>query len=379
MFNKLIKATLTAGAIISLSACSDDDGQQGIAVPTTYEFTRDGQSTVSFQGQTDRLNMLSEIKAYINNGDKGEMVDATVLMNMYVNENSPFSSEDLNSSTKQLKNKTALADVTHFENLFTESEQVSSANTTASPGVAGRIERGTGSGKFILVNEKGWEFTQFVEKGIMGAVFYNQIFNNYMTDAKVGDDVENTALKEGKNYTAMEHHWDEAFGYWGVPVDFPQGDPVLEENESRFWASYTNGRDAFLGVNRTLMDAYLTGRTAIVNKDYTLKDEQRDIIYKQHELVAAATAVHYLNEAIDDLAAEDMGNYLHHMSEAYNFVKAVSYSPYKNLSDDELDTILNSYFGTNADFWTATVTDLQNAKSAISGSYPEIAPVADQL
>ncbi|MBK6524212.1 MAG: DUF4856 domain-containing protein [Crocinitomicaceae bacterium] len=22
------------------------------------------------------------------------------------------------------------------------------------------------------------------------------------------------------NITAMEHHWDEAFGYFGVPVDF---------------------------------------------------------------------------------------------------------------------------------------------------------------
>ena len=383
MFNKLTWAVIISISILSLPACSDEDGEPKIGVPTTYEFTREGQSTVSYQGQTDRLNMLSEIKAYLRKGDAGEQLDAGVLLNMYANENNPFADPALNSSTKQLKDKTFVGKDLFFENLFAAADAASSDvvanNSVATAGVSGRIERGDGTGNFILVNEKGWEFTQFVEKGLMGAVIYNQIFNTYMSDAKVGDDVENTALVDGKNYTPMEHYWDEAFGYWGVPVDFPQGDPVLEPAEDRFWAAYTFDRDVFLNVNQTLMNAYLTGRTAIVNKDYALKNEQREEIYYQHELVAAATAVHYINDAIDYLVQEDQGNFFHSLSEAYAFVDAIFYSPKKQLSAAQIDTILNENFGTDGDFWTVTIEGLQNAKATISSTYPEIKNIADQL
>lgn len=381
MFAKLKISVVLVAMILSLSACNDDDGEQRIAVPTTYEFTRDGQSTVSFQGQTDRLNMLSEMKTYIKRGDAGQQVDASVLLDMYANENNAFNNDALNSSTKQLKNKTFTGKDQFFENLFASADaasaDVAANNTLAAQGVAGRVDRG--NGKFILVNEKGWEYTQFVEKGLMGAVFYNQIFNSYLSDAKVGNDVENTALKEGKNYTAMEHHWDEAFGYWGVPVDFPQGEPVLEPSEDRFWAAYTVDRDPLLNVNQPLMNAYLTGRTAIVNKDYVQKDAQRENIYYLHELVAAATAIHYINDAIDYLASDDQGNFLHSLSEAYAFVDAISYSPKKQLTAAEINGILNEDFGTNGDFWTTTVEGLRSAKNTISAAYPEIQQVVDQL
>ena len=380
MFKNLITTALL-GFSLALASCSDDDVTL-LPVPETYEFTREGQSTVSYQGQTDRLNMLSEIKAYVKRGDAGETIDASVLLNMYANENSPFSSAELNASSKQLKNKTFIADVQFFEDLFVAAETISSDvaqnNTVATEGQGGLLTRNNGN--TILVNEKGWEFTQFIEKGLMGAVFYNQIFNSYLTDEKIGNDVENTVLVDGENYTPMEHHWDEAFGYWGVPVDFPQGDPVLESDENRFWANYTNSLDVLLNVNEPLMNAYLTGRTAIVNKTYDIKDEQRAIIYDLHELVSAATAVHYINSAIQDLQFDGHeGDFFHHISEAYTFVKAVSYSPNKKLTDEDLDQILNTHFGTNADFWTATVAGLQNAKALITAEYPELAPIADQL
>lgn len=375
MLKKILSGAFL-GLAVSLISCNDDEPAL-LPVPQTYEFTRDGQSTVSYQGQTDRLNMLSEIKTYIKKGDNGETVDAQILLDMYANENNQFTNPDLNASSKQLKNKTFIADVEHFESLFANAATVSAAGTVASQGQGGLIQRSNGSN--ILVNEKGWEFTQFVEKGLMGAVFYNQIFNSYLSDAKTGDDVENTALVAGKNYTPMEHHWDEAFGYLGVPVDFPQGDPVLEGDEKRFWANYTNSRDALLGVNQPLMNAYMTGRTAIVNKTYDIKNEQKAIIYDLHELVAAATAVHYINKAIDNLAAEEMGDFLHHVSEGYAFVKAISYSPDKKLTNNEINQILTSDFGTNGDFWTATISGLQNAKATIASKYPEINTVKDQL
>lgn len=375
-----MKKNLLLCLLISLVlfSCGDDDENVGpkLEVPETYEFTRDGSSTVSYQGQVDRLNMLSEMKSYISEGNTGE-ISAQKLKDMFANENNAFSDADLNVSSKQLKNKTFLSDVAWFEGLFADAEAASIAGGTAEAGVAGRIERGN-TGKFVLVNEKGQEFTQLVEKGLMGAVFYNQIYNAYLTDAKTGDDVDNETIVDGKNYTEMEHHWDEAFGYWGVPVDFPNGDPVLSDEYKRFWANYTNGRDELLGTNEMLMDAYLTGRAAIVAKQYGVKEAQKEIIYEGHELVAAATAVHYINDAIDYFG-NDQGNFFHSLSEAYAFVKALQYSPKKKISQDQIDEILNTDFGTDGDFWTTTVEGLNNAKATLVAQFPALEPVKEDL
>lgn len=366
------------------SGCGDDDTASNtkLEVPSSYVFERDGSSTVDYSGQTDRLNMLSEMKAYINKGDKGELVEAARLADMFANTNSPFADGDLNSSTKKLEDKTFASEVQKVKDLFTAAQQASEnvvANgTVASEGVAGRLQRGTTT-NFILVNEKGWEFTQFVEKGLMGSTFYNQIFNAYLTDGKIGDGVENVALVDGKNYTEMEHHWDEAFGYFGVPVDFPAGDPVLEDSERRFWANYTNSVDALLGTNSLLMDAYLKGRTAIVNKEYEIKNEQREAIYAGHELVAVAVAVHYINEAIGNFNDGDTGNAFHHLSEGYQFVKALQYSPVKQISQTQIDKILNEDFGTGGDFWTASIEGLSAAKNTLVSVYTELEPIKDQL
>lgn len=366
------------------SGCGDDDtaGNTKLEVPSSYVFERDGSSTVDYSGQADRLNMLSEMKAYINKGDKGELVEAARLADMFANTNSPFADGDLNSSTKKLEDKTFASEVQKVKDLFTAAQQASEnvvANgTVASEGVAGRLQRGTTT-NFILVNEKGWEFTQFVEKGLMGSTFYNQIFNAYLTDGKIGDGVENVALVDGKNYTEMEHHWDEAFGYFGVPVDFPAGDPVLEDSERRFWANYTNSVDALLGTNSLLMDAYLKGRTAIVNKEYEIKNEQREAIYAGHELVAVAVAVHYINEAIGNFNDGDTGNAFHHLSEGYQFVKALQYSPVKQISQTQIDKILSEDFGTDGDFWTASIEGLSAAKNTLVSVYTELEPIKDQL
>ena len=370
------------GLAALLFSCNNDENVPELTVPTSYSFERDGASTVSFQGQTDRLDMLSEIKNYLKTGDEGSELSSQKLLDMYANSNAQFESADLNASTKQLENKTNPAEVEFTKSLLTKAAEVSAdvaANgTMADEGVAGKLERGT-TGKFINVNEKGWEFTQFTEKGLMGSVFYHQIFNVYLSEEKIGEGVDNTNLAEGKNYTDMEHHWDEAFGYWGVPVDFPNGDPVLDDDHRRFWASYTNSVDQLLGVNSKLMNAYITGRAAIVANNAAVKNAQIEIIIDQHELVAAAKAVHYINESMTNLSAGDNGNLFHTLSEGYNFAKAISYSPRKKLSQAEIEGILNTDFGVDGDFWTVTMAGLQNAKDKLTTAYPELKAVEDEL
>ncbi|MBV6646032.1 MAG: DUF4856 domain-containing protein [Cyclobacteriaceae bacterium] len=364
----------------ALSSCSDDDGDDvSLDVPDTYNFTRDGSSTVSFTGQTNRLDMLSEIKAYVQNGDQGQLVEEQTLLNMFANENAPFSDADLNTSGKQLESKTFSPDIAYYKDLFDQVASASAAEvaspTTASAGVAGRIERGT-SGKFILVDEKGQEFTQLIEKGLMGSVFLYQIYNVYLTDARIGDDLDNETLVEGKSYTAVEHHWDEAFGYWGVPIDFPG---TLADEDRRFWANYSYGRESLIGSVTKLKNAFLTGRTAIANDVNNIKKEQRDILYQEFELMVAATVIHYINDAVSDFNGGDQGNLLHHLSEAHAFMRSLRLSPEKAISDDQINTILNSDFGTDGDLWTVTLNGLQTAKTTLTTVYPSLADVADDL
>lgn len=380
MYTKHTFYALVLGASFIFTSCDDDDETTPqLEIPSTYEFTRDGETTVSYSGQTNRLDMLSEMKSYIGNAHSGEAIDDQVLLNMYANENEPFSNADLNTSGKQLEGKTFTTDIGFFKALMTDAADASAdyaANQTiATQGMSGLIERGT-SGNFILVSDQGWEYQQIIEKGLMGAVFLNQIYNVYLTDDRTGDGVENVALSEGKNYTAMEHHWDEAFGYWGSPIDFPA---ELSDADDRFWAKYTYSREELLGTATALKDAFLAGRTAIVNNNSSAREDAKVLIYKNLELAAAGTTVHYINDAIDDINDGDQGNLLHHLSEAYAFALALKYSPRKEISSANIDLILNSHFGTDGDFWTVSVESLNSAKQILMDTYSAIEPVADQL
>ncbi|MGB3463637.1 MAG: DUF4856 domain-containing protein, partial [Cyclobacteriaceae bacterium] len=170
------KLALGLTIVTFLNSCRDDDDvSQSLEVPESYVFERDGESSVSYSGQTDRLNMLAEIKNETKKADAGEEVESSVLLNMYGNDNEPFADGDLNASTKNLEDKTFVADVQFFKDLMNDlgvqSELIAQNGATATQGEAGLLDR-DGNGKTILVNDKGWEYTQLIEKGLMGSVFY---------------------------------------------------------------------------------------------------------------------------------------------------------------------------------------------------------------
>ncbi|MFY0607510.1 MAG: DUF4856 domain-containing protein [Cyclobacteriaceae bacterium] len=367
----LFRIAIVMIAFVGISCQESDDVTKGMEVPETYEFMRNGESSVSYQGQTDRMNMLEELKNYIATSHNGDQLDENILLDMYANENSPFGNAELNTSTKNLESKTFIADVNFFKEELKSAAASSGTTEDAAQGKAGLIARSPGNN--ILVDEKGWEYVQIIEKGLMGAVFFNQIFNVYLSDSKIGNDVNNEDLVEGKNYTAMEHHWDEAFGYYGINPSFDT------EGVVRFWGKYAYGRAGHTESAMKLKDAFLAGRTAIVNKDNEARDAARDILYKEFELVSAATAIHYINSGISDISNAATGELFHHISEAYAFTMALKYSPFKSITDEQIDTILHSNFGKDADFWTISVDGLIKARATLVEVYPSLAEVASEL
>lgn len=357
---------------VALSSCEDDDDQptstngstETVTTPPSYEFSRNGMSSVSYSGQTERLNQLVEIKAVLLEGDAGKAVDAQVLKDMFANTNGDGNGKFSFSSTKQLKNKTFDLDQQYFEGLFdaAAAASVNGANkVTASNGLAGLASRS--NGKSILVDTNGREFTQLVEKGLMGATFYHQIVNTYLTDSRIGSAVNNTDLEDGKNYTKMEHHMDEAFGYLGAPVDFESD--YKGSADVRYWANYSKIADDKIQMNDRLMNAFKRSRIAIAEKKYTVKDAEVSRIYKELEVLIAATAIHYANEA---KAATVDGDRLHVLSECYAFTRAFRYSNsnQRKLSQTEVDTLLG-YVGIN--YWETTKTNLDLLIDKLASTY----------
>ena len=354
-----------------------------IETPDTYEFFRNGESSVFFGGQTDRLDQVEEIKAYVKLADAGGVITEQVLLDMFQNTGGNGAGNFTFTSSRQLKNKTFApdVDVRLFEDLFENAAAASiagNAGTVAANGTAGLITR-ENSGNTVLVDGNGREFTQFIEKGLMGAVFYHQMYNVYLSDARTGDDVENVELDGDNNYTRKEHGMDEAFGYWDPPLDFTSPWPAERGNEDRFWSHYSSVVDGQLGTNDIIMTAFREGRAAIVNNDPAGTNAERDVLYENLELVAAATTVHYINDTIEFLSEGKIGEAFHVLSEAWAFTNALRYSPRRSITPEQITEILDTDFGAGGNFWNVTPAGLNKAKATLVGLYPRLAPVQDDL
>jgi hypothetical protein len=366
--NKILLSTLIVTGL-TITSCSNDDMStpdqtNKYAVPATYAFERNNATTVDFSGQSSRLLMLEEmgnsIKVAATNGTE---VSQSALSQMYSNTNNAFTNASLNTSGKQLKDKTAASkdyfqlflgggsttEKLNVQSLFETQlnlANLASRGATASAGVAGVYLDGTSKRLFA---GNGLEPQQVMLKGMMGAVFIDQIVNGYLSKNKLDEGTNkinntNKVLAEGNTYTTMEHFWDEGYGYiYGV-------------DGTKFWSSYIDQVNADVDFNTVKLDidlAFRTGRAAIVANDYVTRDAQIDLIKAKLALIPAVRAVYYLQEGKGKLTVDKGAKAFHGLSEAYSFILSLRYtnkpgtdSPY--FSKVEVDAMLNSMVsGTN--------------------------------
>lgn len=348
--NKLLTAAAIASSI-AFSSCNDDK-DPSYNVPQTYNF-----ENVNTSGQATRLSMLGELDTYIKTGNAGSVLSAQKMKNMYANANAPFADAALNTSGKQLKDKTVATAVSEFEGYFDALATASlKAGTPAVNGTAGILT--TADNKKYLVNENGVELGQLVQKGLMGAVFYFQVVDGYLSTEKIGAAVDNKTVVPGEG-TKMEHHFDEAFGYFGAPTDFPANLTNL-----KYWANYSNQVNPALGSNKTIMDAYLKGRAAISAKDMKGKDEAVATLRTEWERLVAASAIHEMNAAKLNIA--DQAKKSHYLSEAKGFLMGLKYKTDRKLTDAKYNEI-NAKLGTN--LYNTTAADVAAAIDLLSSVY----------
>ncbi len=372
-----------------LSSCVRDTKK--IENPAVYNFERDGQSTVSFSGQTTRIGMATELI----NAMKDFNVSAETMLEMYANETAtggdanPFADASFNESTKSVKSKVAAS-----EDFFTSntseaavikadiqswieaqvSEVFPNQMELAEPGKAGQASDGTST---RYVNAKGLEYNQAINKSLIGALMLDQIVNNYVSTAVLDagtniEDNDNGTVVEGKSYTYMEHKWDEAYGYlFGASTD--ASDPLATLGEDAFLNKYldrVNADSDFSDIANTIWEAFKLGRAAIVAGDYTVRDEQADIIRKELSKVIAIRAVYYLQTGKSGLPAS--GTVFHDLSEGYGFIYSLRFTRDSNgssyFSRSEVDGFIDQLMEGNG-FWDVTAETLDSISEAIASKF----------
>ncbi len=326
-------------------------------VPTTYTFTNsNGESTVDYSGQTDRINQLIEMIQYADLGTT-QVISAQALKDMFANTNGNGNGNFSFTSTKKLQDKCFSLDTAMIISYFnTIANASNSYMTTATNGQAGTLTSGSST---YLFDANGFEGSEMIEKSVMGAVFMYQALNVYLGSTNMNAD--NTTLVSGKTYTNMEHYWDEAFGYFAVPTNFPTA-PAFA-----FWGKYCNSQNANLGSNEAMMGNFLKGRAAISNKVITDRDAAIVVIKEMWEKIAAYQAMKYLDQAAANYGT-DQAKYLHVLSEAYGFIYSLRFAPIetRKMSISEIDSLLAQF---NGNLWTLTLNDINSIKVAIDQKY----------
>jgi len=372
-------------------SCSNDDDSLGnqVVAPAKYQFTRNGTTTVDFNGQTTRIQMGEElIDALKNNTNTEAQIDG-----MFTNTGDNFSDATLNASSKTIRSKTA-ASSDYFSANTTDANAIKadfdtwiaaqvnevypSWNVDASAGIAGKLQE-AGGGSTRYISSKGLEYNQAVNKGLIGALMVDQALNNYLSTSVLdaGSNIADNdagALASGKNYTTMEHKWDEAYGYvYGINAD--ASDPNADLGADSFLNKYVGrveGDADFAGIADEIFQAFKLGRAAIVAKNYTVRDEQAQIIREKISEVIGVRAVYYLQQGKANLGT-DMASTFHDLSEGFGFIYSLQFTrkpgtntPYFTKAEvDDYITILLSGNG----FWDVTAQTLDTISDEISARF----------
>ncbi|MHB0755835.1 DUF4856 domain-containing protein [Polaribacter sp. M15] len=354
------------------------------------QFTRNGESTVDFSGQTTRLKQTYAIGkdlittksvAEIQLMFEGEEVNGNL-------QSAGFEDASLNGTTKIVRSKTSAsiglfnksnsigqgATNVNLIDSFIEGHQIVIDNwsTQVAAGQAGTFLDSDGATRYV--DEKGFEMDQLFTKSMVGALAYDQAVNHYfnrLDDENDNSNTYRTANDEGtvasdKNYTTMEHHWDEAFGYvYGN---------ITSENLIYKYIDNVDALTKFAGIEKEILEAFVKGRIAIVEKNYTERDAQIAILREKLSTIVAVRAVHYLGggaKLIGTLApdAAQRADAFHDICEGYGFINSLRYIVDANgnryFTDAEVDGYLN-ILEADKGLWSITSDELIDMADTIA-------------
>ncbi|MEX0684593.1 MAG: DUF4856 domain-containing protein [Balneolales bacterium] len=397
-FYLLLLLAFAATLFISCDNSVSNDDNIEIDEPASYDFSRDGESSVAYTGQTTRIKMADELFVSMSDFDQST---EELLLEMYRNQTEnggntdPYTDADLNGSTKSVKSKVA-ASTDYFSTNASQSaiikndfeawitaqvdEVFPNRNELAEPGKAGQIADGSNA---RYVSAKGLEYDQLVNKSLIGALMTDQILNHYLSGSVLdeGTNPEDNSAGETEdeaNYTTMEHKWDEAYGYiYGTSAD-PKNPNATIGQDDRFLNKYTgqvSEDEDFENTADDIFKAFKKGRAAIVAGEYEVRDEQVEIIQENISKVLGVRAVYYLQAGKNQLSDENDGSAFHSLSEGYGFLYSLQFTripgteqPY--LTHNDVVGLLNDLLGDGPNgLWDVTSETLDSVSEEIASRF----------
>ena len=311
----------------------------------TYSFKRNGTSSVDIL----ECQLIKQPLDYVYSSF---LVEANLMypanmtrMKGYFNEG------EFGSSPRNIVCRSALhaADsvrvLNDVEHIFTTTGKLSGLGTTspnttrnqrAEQGKAGFVGYHIGDVNLSFADEHGVVVAEKFQELVRGAAFLDQILNVHLDEAvllneQLRNDHENGKLLPGRNYTALEHHWDLAWGY------YQYWQPLVENSEI----------PALKKSRITLYRAFSLGRQALTEYRYTDALEQMRIVRTELSKVAAANALYLLtgNRTLSNLK-EELAHALPFLGQALGAIYALQFTrtadgkPY--FSYDEVNALITS-------------------------------------
>ncbi|HSN82108.1 MAG TPA: DUF4856 domain-containing protein [Polyangiales bacterium] len=235
----------------------------------------------------------------------------------------------------------------------------------------------------LYLTPAGHDLTQLVEKFLLVAIGFSQGADDYLDDDVADKGLLSANEIAGDNsYTTLEHQWDEGYGYWGAAREYGAytdeeiaaagGRPEYENgyydanddglidlmSEYNFGASVNAAKRDLGSAENAPTDftaeadlAWRTGR-AIIAAAYEAGEEvdlaalraQRDIVVMVWEKAYAATAIHYINDVLEDMDAIDTPEYsfadhAKHWSELKGFALSFQFNPGSPMSESDFASV----------------------------------------
>ena len=411
-------------ASLFLSACGSDEEDDtdleedaaAIDIPQAYVFDSrfvEGESSVSYSGQVVRNLLLQDLKATTDSvgKDGARPIAVSDMLKLYEYDDA------LNLKTLTTTGGLAASE-SHYSALSTgknlvgkiSDEPVIGYNRPADDlvrewfkAIADNSQDSDKLGTpMAYTTDDGVDMSQMVNKVLIGAVPYYQATGVYLNGLLERD---NSEARDGTDpYTAMEHAWDEAFGYFGAARDYARysdaqlagkvddftfdsnGDGSIDfKSEYNFGLSRNAGKrdKGGSGVDFTqeIFNAFLAGRTAITNQGSVAEiSAHRQAAAEGMEKVIAATVVHYINDTLSDMselgtAEENRANLNKHWAEMKGYTVALQYNPFRLITDGQL-TELHGIMGEapiydepGSNSYKTQVANYERAKAVLQTAY----------
>jgi len=324
-----------------------------------------GDSTINRLDGRARLRMFRALATYVSTSiTNGTAIDETKLNNMFTNTGAPFEGvyADLNGLDMNIKEATAFSKAnqssvhSYLQVAFSKMAYISTqATKTAAEGTAGKI--GT-----FLVDDKGIEYAQIIQKTLIGAYHLDYIGNVLLN---TGLDADNQKLVTGKKYTQLEHNWDEAYGMLSlndiygskeVQADVTVTPNIRASSGELYLGSYAweYNKPGFLQLHA----AFLKGRAAIHNNDMATVRAQAAIIRAILEKAIGGAANGYMGKSYD--AASTPAQKIHAFGEGLGFVYSTRFCVVTGADDayseDLIDDLISPTTPTFYDIATSQFT-----------------------